>query len=76
MTLGLRPVMWSFKGAAINHDNPFNFQVVGLPPGREGWVCGLARGWKWLRCVDGEHGQWVGNYATRDEAITMLLCRQ
>jgi hypothetical protein len=70
MELGLRPVMWSFKGVVPSHDNPFKFEVTGLP--RQAWVCEFSRRWRTVEDVNGKQGQWDGDYESPEAALAAV----
>ena len=51
---------------------PFIFKVEGLADDMEAWIAKYGKPWKLLRSMDGEPGEWKGEYDTAEEVLQLL----
>jgi hypothetical protein len=50
----------------------FQYEVLGLPSGQQAWIADFDGGWRILRAVDGESGNWSAPHLTKDDALDTL----
>lgn len=62
------------SGPSLTVDRrPYQYEVIGLPPGQQAWIADYNHAWRILRAVNGEHlGDWAGSYPTAQDALKAL----
>jgi hypothetical protein len=69
----LRAIAHIGSGRDLRHDRRvFQYEVLGLPIGQQAWVADFDGGWRILRVVDGEQGQWGQPHLSKEDALDTL----
>jgi hypothetical protein len=50
----------------------FQYEVLGLPPGQQAFIADFEGGWRLLRVVDGQQGNWSNPHLNKEEALDTL----
>jgi hypothetical protein len=72
--LSLRAVAHIRTGPSRTEQRPFQYEVIGLPPGQQAWIAAIGhdKTWMILRVVSDVPGEWQGQYATANEALRAI----
>jgi hypothetical protein len=73
-TLTLRAIAHIGSGPDLRRDRrPFQFEVLGLPGDQQAWIADFRGGWRILRVVDGQQGNWSPDpYLAKEDALQAL----
>ena len=71
MTLFLRQPLPSGDGPSMSNDEPYWYSIGGLPTNQEVevWKAGPNHNWKVRWTIDGNVGEWEGDYESPEEAL-------
>jgi hypothetical protein len=50
----------------------FQYEVLGLPAGQQAWIADFGGGWRILRAVQGESGDWSQPHLRKEDALDTL----
>ena len=70
--LWLRAIASFKNGLGHGVGEPFIFKVEGLAYDMEAWIAQYGEPWKLLRSMDGEPGEWKGEYDSAEEVLQLL----
>jgi hypothetical protein len=72
-TLTLRAIAHIGEGRDLRTNRrAFQYEVLGLPAGQQAWIADFDGGWRVLRVIEGEQGQWTEPYVSKEEALNTL----
>lgn len=69
--LTLRTLVVSGSGSGIAQE-PYRYEVIGLPAGRGAMLARLSGVWKILKIEPGKHYAWTGSFRSANAALTSL----
>jgi hypothetical protein len=72
-TLTLRAIAHIGEGPGLRTNRrAFQYEVLGLPSGQQAWIADFDGGWRVLRVIEGNQGQWTEPYISKEEALNAL----
>src|SRR4051812_31042014 len=73
MTLQTRATLSSGEGSILENEEPFQYEVLGLPAGYEVWINNFpgAR-WRIMRRYEDKQSPWSGYYKDLEQALSVI----
>ena len=64
--------MLTLRTLGIGEEEPYRYEVIGLPTGRGAMLARLSGVWKILKIERGKSYAWTGSFVSADDALTSL----